>query len=120
MNRQEAIKWYETKLHVNETLGLVGRQNEAARLAIAALRAQEEAEKSEPLTPEELLEMDGEPVWLVTSVDEPQWAIVANDGYYHGKIISFFCAGCVEWEFDLYGDNDGETYLAYRHKPKEA
>jgi len=93
---------------------------EALDMALAALRAQEEAEKNEPLTPEELLEMDGEPVWLVSSVDEPQWAIVANDEYFHGKIISFFCAAGVEWEFDLYGDNDGEDWLAYRHKPKEA
>ncbi len=115
MNRQEAFEALDI-LRIIDAPGL----SEAVDMAKASLRAQEESEKNEPLTPEELTEMDGEPVWLVSSVDEPQWAIVANDSYFHGKIISFFCTGGVEWEFDLYGDNDGETWLAYRHKPKEA
>ena len=32
--------------------------------ALAALREQQEREENEPLTLEELREMDGEPVWL--------------------------------------------------------
>lgn len=45
---------------------------EALSLAISTLRAQQEAEKNEPLTLEQLLEMDGQPVW----VEHP-------DGYKH-------------------------------------
>lgn len=44
MNRKEAIEWYEAKLKVNMIAGLLGPQNEAAKLAIEALRAQEEQE----------------------------------------------------------------------------
>ncbi len=115
---EKAIQEFEDNAYHNSLHPEISEKSKA--VALATLLAQRETGRNDPLTPEELLEMDGEPVWLVSSVDEPQWAIVVNDSYYHGKIVSFFCAGCVEWEFDLYGDNDGETYLAYRHKPKEA
>ena len=41
MNIDEAIAWYEQKLKVNGAFGLLGPQNDAARLALAALRFQQ-------------------------------------------------------------------------------
>lgn len=41
MNIDEAIAWYERKLKVNGTFGLTGTQNDAAKLALAALRFQQ-------------------------------------------------------------------------------
>lgn len=73
-------------------------------------------EPNDPLTLEELREMDGEPVWLETNKDRPQWAFVIID---HEEFISFNCADGTEWEFDLYGDNDGVDWLARRRKPEE-
>ncbi len=106
MNRQEAIKWYETKLHVNETLGMLGPQNEAAGLALAALRTQEEAEKNEPLTLEEIKREKY--VWLEPMKD---WAkVVAYGLLYYGT------EGYTKWS-DL--DGLGRLFFAYRHKPKE-
>ena len=48
---------------------------EALSLAISTLRAQQDAEKNEPLTLGELRQMDGEPVWV-----EPYLAV--PDGWY--------------------------------------
>lgn len=45
MDRQEAIRWYETKLAVNAMLGFDGPQNDTARLAVKALQEKEEREK---------------------------------------------------------------------------
>ncbi len=42
----------------------IDTDQEACEIAIAALRAQQEAEKNDPLTMDELREMDGEPVWV--------------------------------------------------------
>ena len=38
MTIDEAISWYETKLMVNQAVGFLGSQNDAAILAIEALR----------------------------------------------------------------------------------
>lgn len=50
---------------------------EAVGMAISALSAQQEAEKNEPLTLEELREMDGEPVWL--RIAGGVWGLVDTD-----------------------------------------
>lgn len=42
MNIEDAIIWYETKLIANKMLGLDGLQNDAARLALIALRHMKE------------------------------------------------------------------------------
>jgi len=54
--------------------------DEAVKLAVAAIQAQIEAEKNDPLTLDELQEMDGKPVW-VTCWDGSggHWAIVHTD-----------------------------------------
>ena len=43
MKVDEAIKWFEAKLTVNERFGLFGNQNEATKAALDALRAQQTA-----------------------------------------------------------------------------
>lgn len=48
----------------------------ALAFAISALRAQQEAEKNEPLMLEELREMHGEPVWRVQSGHNGRWVLV--------------------------------------------
>ncbi len=84
----------------------------AIDFAIAALRAQQEAENPKPLTLTELREMDGEPVW-VQSPGMPEygrWAIVEGVDI-EQKIL---------WLRADYTCHDyGKVWLAYRHKPKE-
>ena len=64
MTIDEANSWYETKLTVNQAVGFLGSQNDAAILAIEALREKAARENSEPLTLDELarayLELCGE------------------------------------------------------------
>ncbi len=80
----------------------------------AAYMAQQERESNKPLTLEELREMDGEPVWVVR---KREYA----DGDYGYCVMNDFIAevpGISHTWFDL--KDYGKTWLAYRHKPKEA
>lgn len=84
---------------------------EALDLAISALRQQEHfrdlTKKVEPLTLDELREMDGEPVW-VQSPGIPEygrWAIVEGVG-----------ENCLFLHDDFTCHDYGKTWLAYRHK----
>ena len=73
--------------------------------AIAALRSQQEAEKIEPLTLEELREMGGEPYWHVGLRDEsppPHWTILPDNIAKH--LQDYFY---------------GEYWLAYRRPPEK-
>lgn len=60
---------------------------------------------NEPLTLEELREMDGEPVWVRRM----------------GKDVECMVIGSVEWNAGEYYDfsDYGKTWLAYAHKPEE-
>ncbi len=81
----------------------------ACRLAVAALRAQAEAEKNAPLTLDELREMDGEPV-CVAPVDGGPYTWMLVDTEYevcreaHGGLAVF--------------ENFDKTWVAYRRKPE--
>ena len=99
---------YEPGEPMNQTT--VGKLKEACRMAISALRAQQAAEKNEPLTLEELREMIGEPVW-VQSPGIPEygrWAIVEGVGEDSLFLRDDFT--CREY---------GKIWLAYRRKPEE-
>ncbi len=77
----------------------------AFEMAIAALRAQQEAEKNEPLTPDELLEMgsNSQPVW---DSRLNMWCVVRPLD--------------AEWVPYIGGGNRLlESGRFYRHKPKE-
>ena len=86
--------------------------------AIAAWNRRAELE-NKPLTLDELKQMDGEPIWVVTldGTDEPRWEIVVSAGKCGIDLICVLNG--VETrdyaDFDLYN----YTWLAYRNKPKE-
>lgn len=86
---------------------------EALQMAIAALREKAEREYPKPLTVEVLKLMEGEPVYVVpvkpSIEDLPGWCVLF-DGY--------ACVPGAEWAWDFY--EYGKTWIAYRHKPKEA
>lgn len=67
-------------------------------------------QSNEPLTPEELREMDGEPVWVVAPdhVFEPCWMLVMLRH-------DFVMANWQICDFKEYG----KTWLAYRRRPEE-
>ncbi len=72
--------------------------------------------ENEPLTLEELREMDGEPVWCVSMIEgKSEWAILRIVEMPKTWFIAIAGASAG------YGDKDtyGKTWLAYRHKPKE-
>ena len=85
-------------------------------LAIAAWNRRAEP-VNKPLTLDELKQMGGEPVWVVTldGTDDSRWEIVVSAGkcgidlicVLNGVETSDYAA------FDLYND----TWLAYRNKP---
>lgn len=86
--------------------------------AIEAWNRRAEPE-NKPLTLEELRQMDGEPVWVVTldGTDEPRWGIVTS-AEKHGTYLLCALNGVATADyadFDSYND----TWVAYRHKPKE-
>ncbi len=114
--RQEYQKWIDIMPNPENTYPDICNHAKAIDLSIAALRAQQEVQKNEPLTLEELQEMDGEPVWLEE---------VGHDGYGEWDI----CYGvtglggedplvCFSNDF-LSVKNYGVTWLAYRRKMKE-
>ena len=95
---------------------------EALDMAISALRQQEHfrevTKKVEPLTLDELREMDGEPVWIVEEPDWGHWELSADaDDYVADREPSFYGM--------KHNDPAGRYglhklgWLAYRQKPEE-
>ena len=75
---------------------------------------QQEAERNEPLTLDEMSKMEGQPVWWKNLVfpDRPaQCKVIWHYGY-HTQHISW-----TDGKFDLFGSY-GKTWLAYRRPPK--
>ena len=92
---------------------------EAHRVAISALRQQEHfrevTKKVEPLTLEELRQMDGEPVWVVYGEDECMWALV--EVCEESIFLTNNLGGRTEYANDAELEDDGLT--ACRQKPEE-
>ena len=67
---------------------------------------------NEPLTLEQLQEMDGDPVWVVPrgmhEKDEPMWCVLES------PIALIPGADYWSWDFDGYG----ETWIAYLRPPE--
>jgi len=112
MTTEEIIHVYENSRLVTDNF-----TEEAVTAAyvegLAALHTQQEQENPKPLKLDELREMDGEPVWIErhdsNSSEDKEWALVfAEGGFCRTSVgnIAFLA---------LYG----QTWLAYRHKPKE-
>ena len=123
MTREEAIECLSERVSIGKTCEqscMVGfgvnidTLDEAIDMAISALRQQdhfrEVTKKVEPLTLDELREMDGDPVW-VQSPGIPEygrWAIVEGVG-----------ENCLFLHDDFTCHDYGKTWLAYRQKPEE-
>ena len=95
---------------------------DALNMAISALQQQEHfrevTKKVEPLTLDELREMDGEPVWIVEEPDWGHWELSADaDDYVADREPSFYGM--------KHNDPAGRYglhklgWLAYRQKPEE-
>lgn len=101
---------YEPGEPMNQTT--VGKLKEACRMAISILRARTDPPPNDPLTLEELREMDGEPVWIESPC-------IPNGGRY--IILSEFGITFEKWTSQkmFHCENYGNTWLAYRRKPEE-
>ncbi len=89
---------------------------EALNMAIDALRAQDEAEKNEPLTLEELQELVWRPVWVERhDFGMSEYAIV-RDTEILGFVSFATGTGRIRLPCSVYGRN----WMAYRRKPEEA
>lgn len=115
MTREEAISVLERVAHTESKWPGTEDTLEALDMAISALRQQETVtehhELNEPLTLDELLKMDGEPVWVVWPDGriKSQWFIISS---------TFWIEMFQEWDGTLSKDY-GKTWLAYRQKPEE-
>lgn len=104
MTREEAREWFEE--HIPTKIMPVAKR--AYEIAIDALTP-----PNEPLTLEELREMDGEPVWLEYSNGAHQWHIVKD-------IVGYANINVIRWrDGGLESIQDyGKTWLAYRCPPE--
>ena len=116
-NVESIVATYEPGEIRNDTT--VHELREACRIAADALRAQQQTEKNDPLTLEELRGMDGEPVYVVQTDSgkyarfAPEWCIIHT----YGDDGSADIGGI---DYDHYWFNEYERdWLAYRHKPEE-
>ena len=86
---------------------------EAHRVAISALRQQETVtNRNEPLTLDELRQMDGEPVWCVEITGREEW-LFRRDGGFADMYGEFTSDDFMVW------DNYGKLWWCYRQKPEE-
>ena len=112
MTREEAIEaikcnWPDSRYTI---------LREALDMAISALREQDVADKdvgnNEPLTLEELREMDGEPVYCVEITGRQEW-LFRRDGGFADMYGEFTSDDFMSW------DNYGKLWWCYRQKPEE-
>ena len=112
MTREEAIEaikcnWPDSRYTI---------LREALDMAISALRQQEHfrdlTKKVEPLTLEELRQMDGEPVYSVEITGREEW-LFRRDGGFADMYGEFTRDDFMLW------DNYGKLWWCYRQKPEE-
>lgn len=97
-----------------------GANAAALQQAIAFLKTHPEAQPNEPLTLEELREMEGHPVWISPVKENgkvlARWMLVS--GYNPKKDIYLFTPSSnITQGYD--GKSYGKTWLASRRPPKE-
>ena len=112
MTREEAIEaikcnWPDSRYTI---------LREALDMAISALRQQDVADKdvgnNEPLTMDELRQMDGEPVYCVEITGREEW-LFRRDGGFADMYGEFTSDDFMVW------DNYGKLWWCYRQKPEE-
>ena len=121
MTREKAIEilWKNRPTSDSRPCGM--ELCDAVDMAISALRQQEHfrevTKKVEPLTLDELRQMDGEPVWCeIYTKGQPSFY-----GIVHGEIVTGFISGD-DKPANLAITNVGAyglAWLAYRQKPEE-
>ena len=126
MTREEAIEYWEglrktfsSQLEKEENhFGRMHLQTtiDAIDMAISALRQQdhfrEVTKKVEPLTLDELRQMDGEPVYCVEITGREEW-LFRRDGGFADMYGEFTSDDFMVW------DNYGKLWWCYRQKPEE-
>lgn len=126
MTREEAIKILDPKMcrdALMEYMGGVWDQTqalemigEAQKMGLSALRTQADTPPNDPITPAELREMVGDPVWVVT-VRLSEWCIVHS--FHSADVIGggiIMTRRTAEKRIYQYADY-GKTWMAYRRKP---
>lgn len=79
--------------------------DEACEVAVAVMRAQQAAEKNDPLTLDELRQMGGQPVWIDDWIEPYNGWELSEDAsdYFEGRDVKKY----------------GSAWVAYRRPPKE-
>jgi len=90
------------------------------RNVMDCLKVQQERETNDPLTLEELRQMDGEPVWICPAklggeISE-RWMLM-SDFFEEKDLYLFRPASGISQRYN--GANYGKTWLAYRRKPEK-
>lgn len=135
MTREEIIEYAEAKkAKLDEKMSrpenmygayaMYSSELEFTSAAIAAIRAQQEQEINEPLTLDELRQMEGEPVWMAPVqkagwISVPaQWTIFAgvSESISREPVYVF---STPRTPLEGMGGSYGQTWLAYRRKPKD-
>lgn len=98
-----------------------GEAKEYHKMCLEALRAQQEPEKNDPLTAEELRNMDGCPVWCVDKSGRQQLSIVCACLFEETNEMVFSCSNRFgnDYDWDVYGMDNEKGWLAYRQPPKD-
>lgn len=116
---KQAAAWFEERFKDTPMLGA----RAMCEIAAAALREKVEREDPEPLTLEELRQMDGEPVWVCDLGDKDfvHCCVVQIGTPLKYQDIDHYNSALIPGvEHDWYSFGDyGKTWIAYRHKPKE-
>ena len=125
MTRDEAINVLLTEsVEIGGNAVSVARFLTALDVVVNALEnvPDTDVEKNEPLTLDELLKMDGEPMWTVTIgiSGSGRWELCTCETVcacpLHKALRCVTAEGDVtDYDFDTYG----KTWLAYRQKPEE-
>lgn len=113
MEIEEAIRWFEYEMACGNCSHDFHKRN-AYEYAIKTFIEKMESEKNEPLTKDEILRMNDDPVFVVpnNSKWKPLWCIVySNAAYFGGADFTFF-------KKTLYASDGEYGWIAYRHPTK--
>ena len=116
MTREEAIEILRKNRPTSDPRPCGMELCDAVDMAISALRQQEPVAKcnglNEPLTLDELRQMDGEPVYCVEITGREEW-LFRRDGGFADMYGEFTRDDFMSW------DNYGKLWWCYRQKPEE-
>ena len=125
MTREKAIECLSERVSIGKTceqscmvgFGVnINTLDEAIDMAISAIRQQEHfrevTKKVEPLTLDELRQMDGKPVYCVEITGREEW-LFRRDGGFADMYGEFTSDDFMVW------DNYGKLWWCYRQKPEE-